>query len=179
MKSTPINPRKDIPVRKGPPAINWAPVHNHRLAAAADSSLPCTPCKYQRKAADGASNILRCVPVSELTLIRDFLESYFNRPKPALSNQIYAAMSSFTYLLTNQSSSITTNQDAQFQPIRTVLMWTNLTVQIQILHLHKNGPIRGQGGHLIGIKGLLFVLAVCAFGFPERLFFCFAICSPE
>ncbi|KAF6276100.1 hypothetical protein mRhiFer1_009452 [Rhinolophus ferrumequinum] len=65
--------------------------------------------------------------------------------RPTTSNQNCAAVSSFASIQTNQSDSNQhvkpTNQDST--------IWTNQTVQIWISDLHKNGPIRNEGGNFL------------------------------
>lgn len=89
---------------------------------------------FQGTATDWAAKLpVLCSCSATPTLIKEFLESSFYQwAKPAPSNWNSAAISSFAYLLTKQSNSITTNQ----------------IVQILIPHLHRNGHIRGMGWEL-------------------------------
>lgn len=71
----------------------------------------------------------------------------------------------FVSLLTNKSISTTTNQKVGFRPISTVL-FGSIKLQIWILYLHKNEPIRDQGEHVLHISEPPFSIGRVHFWFP-------------
>lgn len=92
--------------------------------------------------------------LSESTLIKEVLESYFNLwTETGQSNWSCTDISLVKFLLTNQSGPVTTNQDTRFQPIRRVLFGP-IKLQIWIPYLHKNEPIRDQGRRFLCIRGV-------------------------
>lgn len=78
---------------------------------------------YQREAAGWAVRPLTAFLLSESTLMKEFLESYFDQCAKIcdVQSELLSYLSSFASLSTNQSVSITTNQNMKFQPIRTAL----------------------------------------------------------
>lgn len=98
--------------------VNSARIPKQNLAAIANRCLLCT-LHFREKP---WSELLHCFSLRSQPLQKSsWYYILTNGLRPSLSNQNGTAISSFTSLLTNQSSFKTSNQNALFQPIRSVL----------------------------------------------------------
>lgn len=123
-----------------------------------------------RKATDWASSLLYCVlevwanPYSSCMIFwpMDWDLPYPIRTVYCISICIFTDQSE--WLPNNQSACmILTNQENA--------KWTNHTVQTWSLHLHKNRPIRDQGGNFLYKKESALCLHGSTFSFLRRLHF--------
>lgn len=110
--------------------VNWTQIHNQSSSHC--WQRPFTHPAFQEKATDWAFSLLHCVPETWANLYRGV---------PVISSQ---------------SCSIITNQNAQNWPIRTALFGL-IRLQIWIPHLHANWPLETRVGTFSRKNGLPFV----------------------
>lgn len=107
-----MDPEKEYSCQKGLLVFNRAQIHNQSLAAIVYRGLSSI-LHIKENLQTELPSLLHCVPPFSPKHIKKFLESILtNGLRPASSNRNCAAISSFAYLPTNQSSSIRPNQDA-------------------------------------------------------------------
>lgn len=134
-----VDAEKDYTCLKGLLVVNWIQIHNRSLAAIVPRGLSHILISEKICRLSCQASVTEFL-LSELNLIKEALESYFDQwadTCPIQSNYILICF--FTeqseWLCTDQSRySVLTYQD--------ISIWANQTVQILICDLHKKGPIR-------------------------------------
>lgn len=140
-----LTPKKKYTCQKGFLIVYRAKIHNQSLAASVYRGLLCTlPIRNHRPSCQA----FLTVPAFWAHPYKGVLGITFWPMAWHLPHQLELHSYIFICIFTDQSEWLHKDQDQWFWPIRTVLSGSS-TLAIWILHLHKNGPIRDQGGYLL------------------------------
>lgn len=115
-----VNPEKKYICQKGFLVVNEAQIHNQSPVAIAARGLSHA-LQFRESHRLRFQPPVQCSSILNQSLDgNSWFSLSFNAPRPAPTNQNLTIISSFASISANQNYSITTNQNAGHQPLRTV-----------------------------------------------------------